>query len=248
MNEEKESVIATECRAKTCLPAVWASGFALLNLLSFLASGTALVPAIWVRGAFFVGLTGALVLGIVALAIVLRSKERFRGAELAVVSIIVPLVLALYSELSMRSEEMVGRCAANLYGLGSALEVYAERSGGHYPLAQEWCDLLVEDVKVDKHIFVCPAAKGGACHYALNPNAQPNSPYGTVVLFETTGGWNQSGTAEVMSMQNHNGRGCNVLLNNGQVVFVLAEQIGVLSWGEQAGNQQDDSSLSARTQ
>jgi len=67
-------------------------------------------------------------------------------------------------------------------------------------------------------------------HYAINPNAEPNSPRDMVLLFETKGGWNQFGGPELVSFDNHRGEGCNILFNNGDINFVTPDEVGKLKW------------------
>ncbi len=120
------------------------------------------------------------------------------------------------------------------------MRIYANDFDGKYPAAEKWCDLLIKDydggyyVKVDD--FVCRSALRGGdkgrCHYAMNPNCEPNSPGDMVLLFESKGGWNQSGGPEIVTFENHKGKGCNILFNNGQVEFVKPEQISKLKWKE----------------
>jgi len=78
--------------------------------------------------------------------------------------------------------------------------------------------------------FICPANKKGRCHYAMNPNCEPKSPSDMVLLFETKDGWNQFGGPEILTLENHNGKGCNVLFNDRHVEFVKIEQLGQLKW------------------
>jgi len=42
--------------------------------------------------------------------------------------------------------------------------------------------------------------------------------------------WNQFGGPELLTTENHNGEGCNILFNDGSVKFVKAEDIGELKW------------------
>ena len=64
----------------------------------------------------------------------------------------------------------------------------------------------------------------------MNPNCEPNSPPDTVMLFETKGGWNRSGGAELLAAENHKREGCNVSFNDGRVRFVRREDFGKLKW------------------
>ncbi len=71
-------------------------------------------------------------------------------------------------------------------------------------------------------------------HYAMNPNATPNSPGDVVLLFETRHGWNQYGGAKILSDENHlqmeGLKGSNVLFNDGSVRFVKPKKLGKLKW------------------
>jgi hypothetical protein len=122
-------------------------------------------------------------------------------------------------------------CKINLKKLEVVINYYAEESNGSYPDPSKWCDLLVKKANVPYDFFVCRSGVGEGCHYAMNPNCEPNSPDDIVLLFETEGGWNKSGGRELMTFENHEGEGCNVLFNNGRVVFVRPEDVNKLNWG-----------------
>jgi len=47
--------------------------------------------------------------------------------------------------------------------------------------------------------------------------------------------WNQVGGPEILTTENHKGKGCNVLFNNGRVEFVKPEQLGELKWEVEEG-------------
>lgn len=75
-------------------------------------------------------------------------------------------------------------------------------------------------------------------HYALNPNAEPNSAPNVVLLFETADGWNQFGGPDLCSTQNHAAYGkigCNILFNDGRAKFVKPKDISLLNWGKSKG-------------
>jgi len=72
--------------------------------------------------------------------------------------------------------------------------------------------------------------RGRICHYAINPNVSPYSHSRLVLLFETEGGWNQFGGPEILTFENHKGKGCNILFNDGHVDFVKPKQLGELKW------------------
>jgi len=115
--------------------------------------------------------------------------------------------------------------------LGVAIQFYAREYDNKYPNADKWCDLLLQhgDGGAREEWFVCRGAlkKGNQkrCHYAINPHAEPNSPGDMVLLFETKGGWNQFGGPGLLTFENHGGKGCNVLFNDGHIEFVKTERL-----------------------
>jgi hypothetical protein len=108
--------------------------------------------------------------------------------------------------------------------------------------------LLTEKENVDSKKFKC-AGDGSQWRssYAMNANIESfgsNAPDDMVLLFETKGGWNQSGGAEIMSTNNHKEEGCNVLFNDGTVEFIKTQDLKNLRWAAD----QNDLGLSAYAQ
>jgi len=117
-----------------------------------------------------------------------------------------------------------------------------------YPTPGKWCDLLLEQRKrgrgeVDIKDFVCPTVyvyrplkyflpspRKGRCYYVINPDCNPDSPPDTVLLFESKVGWNQFGGPELLTTENHNGDGCNVLFNDYHADFVGMKYLDKLKW------------------
>ena len=125
------------------------------------------------------------------------------------------------------------QCGTNLVALGIAMQLYAEQNEGSYPVADQWCDLLIQCADVSEAQFRCPRGRKGKYSYAMNPYCEPNSPPDIVLLFETSGGWNQFGGPEILTFENHNGKGCNVSFNDGHVEFVKADQFDTLKWKDE---------------
>jgi hypothetical protein len=48
--------------------------------------------------------------------------------------------------------------------------------------------------------------------------------------------WNQFGGPEILTTENHRGKGCNVLFNNGRVEFVKVKRLGELKWEVEQNN------------
>ena len=122
-------------------------------------------------------------------------------------------------------------CGAHLSSLGKSLMVYANENKDRYPTADKWCDLLIEHADAPPKMFNCPNDKKGPSSFALNPNAEPNSPGDVVLLFESQSGWNQYGGKELLSPDNHKGNGANILFNDGHAEFIYKEDFGKLNWG-----------------
>jgi hypothetical protein len=133
-------------------------------------------------------------------------------------------------------------CARNLRDLWNRLRLYAKAKTSRvpyllqatqveYPAAIEWCDSIFTVYKnagmLDEHVarpFRCPSPGEGKCHYAMNPECKANSPADTVLLFETSAGWNQHGGPELFTFDNHDPKGGLVLLNDGTVKFIRTEE------------------------
>ena len=167
--------------------------------------------------------------------------------------VILPETFSCFKEIIPHIQEIDLRmkCAANMEDLWYRLcfhhgrltklkEGPKIRTLNPYPDSKTWCDSL--------HSFrihlTCPSAGEGKCHYAMNPNCDPNSPDDMVLLFETRAGWNQHGGPELFTFDNHkptrpapdvlshrdSGGGC-VLLNDGTVKFIRTEEeLHSLKW------------------
>ncbi|MHC4758804.1 MAG: hypothetical protein ACYTE8_09115 [Planctomycetota bacterium] len=140
-----------------------------------------------------------------------------------------------YNKIRMLlAQEML--CGSNIATLRSAMEKYYHENK-EYPVSGRWCDFLVKLRYIDKRAFICEGALAngdkGPSHYSMNPNCDPNCPNDVVLLFESRGGWNQCGGIELLSFDNHEGKGCYILFNDFSIRFVKPEQVGKLNWGEE---------------
>jgi hypothetical protein len=143
--------------------------------------------------------------------------------------------------------ELRVQCAAHLRNLWHRLRLYYKASGKIemvYPTLTRWCNAMVpayNSIIIDEGIgigeidimraYACPSAGSGKCHYAMNPNCEPDSPRDMVLLFETKAGWNQHGGPELFTFDNHDPKGGCVLLNDGTVKFIRTkEELQQLRW------------------
>jgi len=184
-------------------------------------------------------------LGLAAIVrINMRSNGMLRGRRFAIVGIAaaaISLVLGILGLALLRKPQYGMICGTNLSGLGKAMAIYANDYDGKYPTADKWCDLLLQGDYVNEKQFVCRAARDSGdnerCHYAINPNCKPNSPPDLVLLFETKGSWNRFGGPEILTTENHGGKGCNILFNDGRVEFVETKDLGKLKWKVEEGKE-----------
>lgn len=156
-----------------------------------------------------------------------KLKENKRLLLIPIGLIVLAVIIKLSTE-TVHGPPPEALCASNLTDLQRAMRFYTH-ANNKYPTANQWCDLLLKTGTVNEDSFICPTAEG-RCHYAINPYCEPNSPSDLVLLFETKGGWNQFGGAEVLTTENHGGYGCHVLFNNGTLEFVMTEKLGQLKW------------------
>jgi hypothetical protein len=200
-----------------------------------------------ILGFFTAGLTSlaGLILGIVGINSIKRSGEQLKGdgvaaAGIAVSSIgmiLLPIImLAILLPALAKTRDLARRvmCENNLSSLDKAMIEYANDNKGLYPTSSKWCDLLTEKENVDSKKFKCAGDDNQwRSSYAMNINIESlgdDAPEDMVLLFETKGGWNQCGGAEIMSTNNHKEDGCNILFNDGNVEFIKTEDLKNLRW------------------
>lgn len=190
--------------------------------------------------AFLFILSGA-ALGIIAYNHIRRRKGIIRGRIFSISALIIIAAIVSIAILSVGVIPDLPRCGRNLSRLGQAFRIYANNHEGKYPSADKWCDEIAKylDSPV-KEQFLCPAAikhrDRGPCHYAMNPNCEPNSPPDMVLLFETKGGWNQHGSPEILTLGHHEKKYAVVLYNGGDIKVISSEGISKLKWKAEAND------------
>ena len=175
----------------------------------------------------------SIILGVFALFQMKYSRGKLIKYGLVEFGTIAAAVLVMFFAMALQhgfatADQM--KCSSNLSALGKSMQVYKDNFAGKYPTPDKWCDLLMKHADVSAEQFVCPSAGRGRCHYAMNPNCEPNSPPDMVLLFETKGGWNQVGGPEVLTTDHPKGKGCWIVFNNGFAEFVKTEKLRDLKW------------------
>ncbi len=202
-----------------------------------LAFGALLMAGLF--GTFHAGAPAAIIglaFGIIGLYQSKRNKTKTANASPSIYGITINLLLILmaftFFHSHKRKLEIARRlvCGANLKQLGKVMHRYANDNNQNYPQVNKWCELLIGYADVPEKAFVCRSGIETRCHYAINPNIEPDSPNDVVLLFETKGGWNQFGGPEILTFENHKGKGCNVLFNDGSVRFVKPLEVSELKW------------------
>ena len=165
-----------------------------------------------------------------------KSHEITKKKILAIAQIMIPLIILIFCVgvimlvIKQKAEEKI--CGTRISSIARALMIYT--NDNEQPIDPEkWCDLLIKDYDVIQSDFRCNGAKKGPCNYALNRNItrlQSSSQSDIVLLFETHPGWNQVGGQEILTTENHSGKGCYVAFCDLHVEFIKTEDISKLKW------------------
>ena len=205
----------------------------------------ALVLAILSPFTCYLSALPAIILGIVALVIISQNRGRLKGTGMAVTGIALPVLLIPVFAVLMgilmpalaRTRQIAFRmvCGQNMSQLGRAMLLYANDYDVKFIVHSEWCDILIEHAEVAPATFRCKGAlQQGRCHYAMNKNvanfSKMDIPPDMVVLFETHPGWNQVGGPELLTTDNHQGEGCNILFADNHVEFIKTRDLKKLKW------------------
>ncbi len=185
----------------------------------------------------------AVVAGIVALVKIGNSNGRSTGTGMAIAGMVLPVVMIPFVALGMgilmpalaRVRQLAFRmnCGENLVALGHAMNAYASDHHGQFPTPSKWCDLLSEHGQVPSTRFRCKSSDEGPSNYAMNKSVEglgTSAPPDMVLLYETHPGWNQAGGPEILTIDNHQGDGCNVLFVDGHAAFITHDALSQLRW------------------
>lgn len=241
--QNKQGEKSKICRLAIASVLLSIAGVCLLALLLYWENPYSMTPyyhqrPFYAYGHLVTGLMAAAGIGAGIFAIMeMRGKRRdLKGKGAAICGVVISAVFIFFWIWHLPNSPFTARkrCAANLRTLGKTMLIYAGDYDEKYPTADKWCDLLLQSRPGSEGDFVCPSGGKERCHYAINPNTSPLTSPRVMLLFETKGGWNQSGGPELLSMDNHGGEGCNVLFNDLHVEFVKKEEFGKLNWGTAA--------------
>lgn len=134
-------------------------------------------------------------------------------------------------------------CGMHMKSIGKAIKEYSEEHNGRLPAAANWCGALLDNSKYIyntdfPHLscFYCRGARTpkGQSSYALNESTAgvrlAELPGDVILLFETMPSENPVGGRELITADNHDGKGSIVLFGDLQVAFIKAEDFNDLRW------------------
>lgn len=208
-------------------------------------SGTAVASLVLgILGCLGITAIVGLVLGIVSLVSINKSQGRLKGGALAIAGIclsgfmllMVPVLLALTlpALAQAKGKAQTINCVSNLKQLGLACRMYANDYKDAFPNPTTWCDDIMQ-YAVNPRVYRCNAEKSPQqCHYGFNAKLAGKkdgevNPQ-TVMLFETTGGWNVNGGPESMLPAARHRSVINIGFADGSVQQVPVNRLSTLRW------------------
>jgi hypothetical protein len=142
-----------------------------------------------------------------------------------------PVLLATFARVRSSGARW---CPRKVQWLSDEFKKYAAAHAGNLPQAKNWCeDLLGQNVT---YHFECPNANTpeGMSSYALNKDVAKMTlnkiPADVVILFETKAAKDPVGGKELITADNHKGKGCVVLFGDMHIEFIKAEDFNNLRW------------------
>ncbi|MFA5252662.1 MAG: DUF4190 domain-containing protein [Phycisphaerae bacterium] len=188
----------------------------------------------------------ALVLGLIAVFMIGIRRKRTRGLVYAIIAILLafPSYLFVYTFSTLPERraiaEKTNTARYNMKQLYKAVIKYCENNDGYLPVADRWCDLLMQtDNSLTKATFKHPRIEKGECNIAFNKNLSSlklsKIPKNVVLLFEADGDWNLTGSKDLFEQRYKNDKQClftEVLLTDGSLKTYGFERKEPVRFGE----------------
>ena len=201
-----------------------------------------------VLGLFTCGLTAlfGLIFGILGLRKIKRSEGRLTGLGLAIAGIVVSgimiLMLPLFAAMLLpalakaKAKAQSITCMNNARQITLGVMIHASSNTNLCPDATTWCDTILPEVG-NQQIFLCKEGnENDRSHFAFNAKLsgvdldQIKNPATTVMIFETRGGWNQSGGPELLLTNPRHNHKIVVGFADGHAEMVSDTQLARLNW------------------
>ncbi|MGD0571572.1 MAG: hypothetical protein ABSB11_00970 [Sedimentisphaerales bacterium] len=142
-----------------------------------------------------------------------------------------PVFFTTYERVRSSGERW---CPRNVQCISYRLREYTTKHENTLPNVENWCEKLLG--KDWSFCLKCPCANTpeGMSSYALNKNVMgmklSELPNNIVILFETKAAKNPVGGKELITADNHKGKGGMVLFADMHIAFVRAEDFNNLRW------------------
>ena len=194
----------------------------------------------------FCGITALLgiVFGIVAQVSISRSNGRLKGRGLAIAGMILSafmllVFLAMSAAILLpalakaKQKAEFASCENNVRQVSLAIRLYADENEGKCPQAANWCDAVLGNLSGPETLR-CPQRRGDKSGFAFNAKLAGRTlssiPPDTVMLFESSGGWNFAGDAKDLVSRPPHGRNYIFGFADGSVRQVNGSELAELRW------------------
>jgi Domain of unknown function (DUF4190)/GYF domain 2 len=194
----------------------------------------------------FCGITAVigLVLGIVAQRKINKSGGRLKGSGLAIAGIAVSGIMLLLSLLigaglllpalvKFKQNAQSSNCDNNARQVALAIRLYADENEGKCPPAVNWCDAILNNLP-GPETFKCPQRLAEKSGFAFNAKLAGKTlssiPPDTVLIFESSGGWNSIGGPEALVARPPHGKNYVFGFADGSVRQANRDELPQLRW------------------
>jgi hypothetical protein len=155
----------------------------------------------------------------------------------AILVVLPPLCFQAAFAIGARSRaafEQTQTSRHNMRLLREAILSYVQTHDGHLPEAESWCDSLLSAApSLRYHNFEHPVLTGVVIAYNshLSELKLTNVAEDTVLLFEAKGGWNLTGSRELLQ-KNRSATRADIMLLNGKIETYWLERGGVWAYDD----------------
>jgi hypothetical protein len=165
--------------------------------------------------------------GVISFVLALLQSKQRSECIISIAFVIVGSIASYFlvpNLIMIKSINECIMCLKKLEKLGEEIKEYAKNNDGYLPVANKWCDLLMEHNKnLSRDNFSCPVSEKEGCSYAFNRNLDGHRltdiPGLVVLLYDADEGWNLSGGAELLAKR-HQRNGTNILFIDGTPLFI----------------------------
>lgn len=201
-----------------------------------------------ILGLFSCGFTAliGLILGIIGFTKIKKSEGRLSGSGLAIAGIVVSaifvLMLPIFAAMMLpalakaKDKAQSINCINNTKQIALGVIMYANANTNRFPSATTWCDDVLNEIGSARVLQCASGDKEHRSHYAYNINLagidtdKVSNPATTVLIFESTGGWNMSGGPELLLHSSRHNRKIVVGFVDGHVEAINESDLARLNW------------------